>query len=534
MKRLGLHLAFAAAATICALTCASAGAAGYAQTNLVSDLPGATLVDASLVNPWGLSASATSPFWVSDNGTGVVTIYSVDPATNVPAKTALTVTIPGSGAVTGQVFNPVAGAGNFNSDAFLFVSEDGTISGWRGALGTSAETLQTASPANVYKGVAYATIGTAAYLYAANFHNGTIDVLKGSATNPSLTGSFTDPALPSGYAPFNIQNLGGELYVSYAVQDAAGTGDVPGAGHGIVDKFDLNGNFIARLVSNGGALNSPWGLALAPANFGVLSGALLVGNFGDGKINAFNATTGAAVGPLRNSGGTPIVVQGLWGLRFGNGASGGGATNSLFFTAGIPGSGAIEDHGLFGVFTAVAGGTPPTLVSAASRHVHGAAGTFDLPLSLVVPPGVNHNPGTEPRQGPAHTVVFTFDKPVTAATATIAEGTATAGAPTFSGNSAIVGLTGVTDRQYVTVSLANVASSDGGTGGTGSVRIGFLLGDVNASRVVSIADLGLVNAQLAQGVTAANFLKDVNASGTLTLADKAIANGNLTKALPAP
>ena len=532
MKNTGLLLAVAAA-TACALTSTGAGAAGYAQTNLVSDLPGATILDASLVNPWGISASSTSPFWVSDNGSGVVTIYSVDPATNVPAKAALTVTIPLNGPVTGQVFNSAAAAGKFNGDVFLFVSEDGTISGWRGALGTTAEILQSPSTSNVYKGVAFATIGAAAYLYAANFHNGTIDVMKGSAIDPDLTGSFTDPALPSGYAPFNIQNLGGELYVSYAVQDAAGTGDVPGAGHGIVDRFDLNGNFIGRLVSNGGALNSPWGLALAPGNFGDLSGALLVGNFGDGKINAFNATTGAAVGTLRNSGGTPIVVQGLRGLRFGNGASGGGATNSLFFTAGIPGSGAIEDHGLFGVFTPVAG-TPPVLVSAASRRVHGAAGTFDLPLSLVAPPGVNHNPGTEPRQGPAHTVVFTFDKTVTAATATIAEGTATAGAPTFSGSNVIVGLTGVTDRQYVTVSLSNVASSDGGTGGTGSVRIGFLLGDVNATRVVSIADLGLVNAQLAQVVTAANFLKDVNASGTLTLADKAIANGNLTMGLPAP
>ena len=534
MRNPGPLAAAAAAATICALTCADVAAAGYAQTNLVSDLPGATLVDASLVNPWGMAASPTSPFWVSDNGSGVVTFYSVDPVTNVPTKGALTVTIPGTGAVTGQVFNSAAASVKFNGDVFLFVSEDGTISGWRGSLGTSAETFVLADPANVYKGVAFASIGAAAYLYAANFKTGKIDVLKGGPGDPDLPGSFTDPGLPSGYAPFNIQNIGGELYVSYAVQNATGTGDVPGAGHGIVDKFDLNGNFIKRLISSGGALNSPWGLTLAPGNFGDLSGALLVGNFGDGKINAFNATTGATVGTLRNAGGTAIVVQGLWGLRFGNGASSGGATNSLFFTAGIPGSGAIEDHGLFGVFTPVAGGAPPILVSAASRHVHGAAGTFDLPLSLVVAPGVNHNPGTEPRQGPAHTVVFTFDKPVTAATATIAEGTATAGAPTFSGNSAIVGLTGVTDRQYVTVSLSNVASSDGGTGGTGSVRIGFLLGDVNASRVVSIADLGLVNAQLAQGVTAANFLKDVNASGTLTLADKAIANGNLTKALPAP
>ena len=167
--------------------------------------------------------------------------------------------------------------------------------------------------------------------------------------------------------------------------------------------------------------------------------------------------------------------------------------------------------------------------SAVSRKVHGGAGTFDLPLSLVAT-----NPTTEPRQGPAQMIVFTFNKAITGAAATITEGTATAGAPTFSGNDVIVGLTGVTDRQYVTISLTNVASSDGGTGGSGSVRIGFLVGDVNQNRVVTLADLALVNAQLAQVVTAANYLKDVNASGTLTLADMGITNANLAQALPLP
>ena len=174
------------------------------------------------------------------------------------------------------------------------------------------------------------------------------------------------------------------------------------------------------------------------------------------------------------------------------------------------------------------------LQSAASRMVHGAAGMFDLPLSLVVPPSVNHNPTTEPRQGAVHTIVFTFDKPANAATVSVNEGTATPGAPTFSGNDVVVALTGVTNQQYVTVGLTNVTSTDGSMGGTGSVRLGFLTGDVNQNRVVTVADLGLVNAQLAQVVTAANFLKDVNASGTLTVADKGITNANLTKALPAP
>jgi hypothetical protein len=171
----------------------------------------------------------------------------------------------------------------------------------------------------------------------------------------------------------------------------------------------------------------------------------------------------------------------------------------------------------------------PVLSSGASRKVHGAAGTFDLPLTLAPT-----NPTTEPRQGPAQTIVFTFDKPITSADVAVTEGTATPGPATFIGSDVVVGLTGVTNQQYVTVTLTNVSSSDGATGGSGSIRIGFLLGDVNQNRVVSVADLGLVNAQLAQQVTAANYLKDVNASGTLTVGDKGITNANLTKALPAP
>jgi hypothetical protein len=177
----------------------------------------------------------------------------------------------------------------------------------------------------------------------------------------------------------------------------------------------------------------------------------------------------------------------------------------------------------------VSSAVAPALVSAASRKVHGVAGTFDLPLSAVAA-----NPTTEPRIGPAQTIVFTFDKAIAAATATVTEGVAVAGALTFSGNNVIVSLSGVNNQQYVTIALTNIASSDGGTGGSGSARIGFLLGDVNQNRVVTVADLGLVNAQLAQPVTAANYLKDLNASGTLSVADKGIANTNLTLALPAP
>ncbi len=167
-----------------------------------------------------------------------------------------------------------------------------------------------------------------------------------------LAGTFTDPNLPSGYAPFGIQNIGGKLYVTYAVQDAAKHDDVAGAGNGIVDVFDTNGNFLQRLVSNGSSspLNSPWGLALAPSNFGQFSGDLLVGNFGDGTINVFDPTTGAFLGTLDDPNGNPIVIEGLWGLLFGNGGNG-GATDQLFFSAGIPGPDHIEDHGLFGDIT---------------------------------------------------------------------------------------------------------------------------------------------------------------------------------------
>ncbi len=178
--------------------------------------------------------------------------------------------------------------------------------------------------------------------------------------------------------------------------------------------------------------------------------------------------------------------------------------------------------------------SPPSLVSAVSRRVHGSAGTFDLPLSLVVPPAINHSPTTEPRQGPAQTIVFTFDKAISGATATVTEGTATPGTPTFSGNSVIVPLTGVTNKQYVTVTLSAVSSTDGGSGGAGVARVGFLLADVNGNRVVTVSDILLVNQQIAHVVTSANFLRDVNANGILTVSDKLIINSNVTKALPAP
>ena len=267
--------------------------------------------------------------------------------TGAGVKQALVVTIPGDGSVTGVVFNSGGAAGGFNGDTFLFVSEDGTISGWRGALGTTAETLQPADPANVYKGLAQAVVGGNDYAYAADFRGGTIDVLKGTAGAPDLAGNFTDPGLPAGYAPFDIQTLGGTLYVTYALQDGAKKDDVPGAGHGFVSQFNLDGTFIKRVVS-GGALDSPWGLAIAPIGFGSLGGDLLVGNFGDGRINAYDLNTLMLVDTLRDASNNPIEIEGLWALRVGNGGNGGDPTK-VYFTAGPD----DEGGGQFGSIGAV-------------------------------------------------------------------------------------------------------------------------------------------------------------------------------------
>ena len=323
----------------------AASAQGYNVTNLVSDIPGvAQFTDPNLVNPWGMASSPTSPLWVSDNRTGLSTLYN-----GLGQAQALVVTVPPPAggnppsSPTGQVFN--AGTG-FGSDRFIFATEDGTISGWQSADGSAAQLRVDNSSTAIYKGLAIGNNGSGDHLYAANFNTGGVDVFD-SAYNPaSLSGAFIDPTLPAGYAPFNVQNLGGSLYVTYALQDPTHHDDVGGPGHGYVDIFDLNGNFLQRAIS-GGDLNSPWGLASAPGSFGDFSNALLVGNFGDGRINAYDSATFGFLGTLSDGLANPIAIDGLWGLKFGNGGSG-GPTNSLYFTAGIPGDGSVEDHGLFG------------------------------------------------------------------------------------------------------------------------------------------------------------------------------------------
>jgi uncharacterized protein (TIGR03118 family) len=329
-----------------------AAAAGFVQTNLVSDLPGvAAVTDSNLVNPWGIASSASSPFWVSDNGTGVSTLYN-GAGQPFPLGTPLVVSIPalggGPGAPTGVVANPTSDFAltNGNKAQFLFATEGGTIAGWNGASGTTAE-IDAAIPGAIYKGLAIANSASGNRIYATNFHAGTVDVFDSGFAPVSAPGGFADPTLPAGFAPFGIQELGGSLYVTYAKQDAAGEDDVAGPGFGFVDVFDANGVLNRRLISNG-SLNSPWGLALAPAGFGPFGGDLLVGNFGDGAVNAFDPLTGALEGTLSDPDGNPITIQGLWGLRFGNGGNG-GDPGTLYFAAGIPGpGGAVEDHGLFG------------------------------------------------------------------------------------------------------------------------------------------------------------------------------------------
>ncbi len=325
----------------------------YRQTNLVSDLVGeAQFTDPNLVNSWGLVHGPATPWWVADNGTGVSTLY-----TGQGVKVPLTVTIPppaGSpagttSAPTGVIFN---GNGGFNvsengtsfSSVFIFDTEDGTISGWNPNFTDRSHAVLAVDRSNVgkgavYKGLAIGSNSSGTFIFATNFRFGTVEMFDSSF---KLVRSFTDHLLPQSYAPFGIQNIGGNLYVTFAKQNAAKHDDVAGPGHGFVDVFDTNGNLLRRLIAHG-SLNSPWGLALAPANFGQFSNDLLVGNFGDGHINVFDPNTGAALGSLQIGGVIPIQIDGLWSLQFGNDAAA-GPSNELFFTAGIDG----EAHGLFG------------------------------------------------------------------------------------------------------------------------------------------------------------------------------------------
>ncbi|MFT3781052.1 MAG: TIGR03118 family protein [Nibricoccus sp.] len=324
----------------------------YVQTNLVSDVPGLALAtDPHLVNPWGLSVSAAGPWWVSDNGTGLSTLYN-----GAGAIQALVVTVPNVAAVTdasaptGTVFNGTATdflVAPGKPSRFLFCTEGGTIVGWNsGAAGVQ---MVNNSGRAVYKGLALAKISGANYLYAANFQAGTIDVFDRAFAPVTLAPSaFRDPHLPHHFAPFNVQAIGDWIYVTYARKEPGSIDEIHGPAQGFVDVYSTDGILHHRL-QHGAWFNAPWGVALAPADFGSASNMILVGQFGSGKIAMFDPATGKFRGLLRGEHRRPIVIEGLWAIAFGNGASA-GPLNTLYFAAGID----DEAHGLFGTLTAVA------------------------------------------------------------------------------------------------------------------------------------------------------------------------------------
>jgi uncharacterized protein (TIGR03118 family) len=306
----------------------------YVVTNLVADPngPAAVNTDANLINGWGITARATSPFWVSANGTSMATIY--DGQGNILSFSP--VSIPGP--PTGVVGNVSTTA--FGGAVFLFALEDGHVAAW--SSGATAANVFTATDGASYKGLAIAGTGTALQLYLADFHNGKIDVLNSTFGPGVATGGFADPTIPAGFAPFNIMNIQGNLFVAYALRETGGDDEVAGAGLGFVNVFNPNGDLLARVATRG-KLNAPWGIALAPAGFGEFSNHLLVGNFGDGTINAYDLTKYKFAGQLRSSSGGVLKVDGLWGISFGNGAQS-QPVNTLFFAAG-PGD---ETQGLYG------------------------------------------------------------------------------------------------------------------------------------------------------------------------------------------
>jgi uncharacterized protein (TIGR03118 family) len=350
-----------AAATVLAATAAADPASRYSVHNLVSDQPGvADNTDPNLVNAWGIAASSTSPWWVADNAMDVSTLYN---GAGVPQFPPTPLVVNVAGGPTGTVFNGNAadfvisdGAtpAHSGSARFLFATEAGTIRGWSPALPPPPLSTQTFVGPNdadqsaagaIFKGLAIAND----HLYATDFHNGRVDVFDSSFH--LVPGGFVDPKIPDGYAPFGIQAIGGNIFVTYAKQDAAAHDELHGQGLGIVDEYSTAGALIARVAQHG-HLNAPWGMAMAPSDFGSASGDLLVGNFGDGRVNVFEPKNGnfTPAGQLRGTAGKPISVDGLWGIGFGNG-SGSGDTDDLYFAAGPD----DEHHGLFGEIALASG-----------------------------------------------------------------------------------------------------------------------------------------------------------------------------------
>jgi uncharacterized protein (TIGR03118 family) len=333
-------------------------ATNFVQTNLVADVDGvAAVTDPHLVGTWGISASATSPFWVSNTANGTSTLYTVTSA--APTKPVVSTTvaiIPPSansklktGLLTGQVNNSY-GAGNFEVVAthpasFIFAALDGTISGWYGGVANNTAIIAVDNGAKgaVYTGLGIGISSIGPTLYAANFSQGTIDTFDKNFKPVTLPGGFQDPNLPGGYYPSNIQRFGRRLYVTYNQSDGAGSFSLGGPGTGLIDVFDLDGNLVQTLVPNNEHLNLPWGLAVTGANFGSFCYALIVGNFGDGTISAFDLVTGDYLGTMQDGMGNNLSIDGLWGLQWGN-TGNGGDPGTLYFAAAPAGG----QHGLFG------------------------------------------------------------------------------------------------------------------------------------------------------------------------------------------
>lgn len=341
----------------------SAHGQSYRQHNLVSDgFISADHLDPNLLNAWGVAFNPTGFVWVADNHAGVSTLYD---GLGNPQTLVVTIPPPPGGsppaAPTGIVFNGTAnsfvisdGANHSGTAAFLFATEDGTISGWSPAVpppppSTSAFRAVNNAGSAIYKGLAIAHNGSALRLYATDFHNGKIDVFDDHFAPVVAPGGFADSEIPRHFAPFGIRNIGGALYVTYAKQDADAEDDVSGKGLGFVNIFDADGHRLRRLVSRGD-LNAPWGLALAPSDFGPFSNNILIGNFGDGVINAYDLDTGRHRGALRGPDGRKLSIEGLWGISFGNGVQQ-QPTNTLFFASGP----ADEQHGLYGRIDFVSG-----------------------------------------------------------------------------------------------------------------------------------------------------------------------------------
>jgi uncharacterized protein (TIGR03118 family) len=348
-----------------------AGTSGFTDVALVANNSGivatATTIDANLSNPWGLAIAPGLPFWIADNNSNLSTLYSGTgqiQTNEITGSNATGIAIPASAAgvpanPTGQVYNGTGGflipTNNGQETAlFMFDGEGGTIAAWANDSGATAVTAYDDGVNNgtdhaVYKGLALGTVNGASFLYATDLHNNKVDVFDTNFTKPaSMQGKFVDPTMSAGFVPFGITALNGQLYVTYAMQDAAMHDEVTGAGLGFVDVFDLGGNFVSRFAS-AGPLNAPWGIALAPTGFGSFAGDLLIGNFGDGTINIFapNGTSAAtSMGPFTVNNGAIFAVPGLWSVVFGNGDSDKPVT-TLFYTAGF----ADQTDGVFGSIT---------------------------------------------------------------------------------------------------------------------------------------------------------------------------------------